>query len=212
MDVLLEKLNVGCDGAAIEKLTVLRDRLVGLREQTRGELKINHSVMELVCAKYLIQLGYDVDLEHKLSENQKCDVYGTFKGNDETPIVGDTLIIEIETGFVSPEHALDPGTSCRAKVASKITRYSKFSKKFALGTPPDNILEIPKVFVKPPESRLEEELEDVRKLCRPYYTNPLISIEDVRNAKIHTVYVIDVDKIQVRSYGVAKYIELCNVL
>jgi hypothetical protein len=39
-------------------------------------VKINHSVMELVCAKSLIKMDYDAQVEHKLSDILVCDFYG----------------------------------------------------------------------------------------------------------------------------------------
>ncbi len=53
---LLWKLGQGLQNGQILKLEKLRDRLV---ELYRANLvKINHSVMELVCAKHLVQKDY----------------------------------------------------------------------------------------------------------------------------------------------------------
>jgi hypothetical protein len=69
--------------------------------------------MELICAKHLIQKGFDVEIEHDL-DKVSCDVYGV-KGFG-------SVIIEVETGFVPPENAVDPLTYLKARIASKITR------------------------------------------------------------------------------------------
>ncbi|HDJ05049.1 MAG TPA: hypothetical protein ENF85_03530, partial [Candidatus Bathyarchaeota archaeon] len=103
LDILLEKLGRDSEGSVKARLRVLRNRLVYLHR--RNLVKINHSVMELVCAKYLLAAGYDVTLEKNL-DGLSCDIYAV-KG------LG-TLIVEVETGFVPPEHALDPLTYCRA--------------------------------------------------------------------------------------------------
>ena len=55
--------------------------------------------MELVCARHLIKYGYAVDVE-RLNEILICDLYAT-KGEGEA-------IVEIETGFIPPEHAGSP--------------------------------------------------------------------------------------------------------
>jgi len=185
LDHLLIRLKEGLDEKTQGKLNVLRDRLVRLHEE--NVVKINHSVMELVCAKYLILRGYEVDVEHLLEEGLTCDLYGV-KGYG-------TLIVEIETGFVPPEHALDPMTYCKARIASKITRYSNYANKFGLGTPPHYIMQIPPALTKPPRYRKSEELQEVKERCDIYYKNPPVSLEEIRNARLHAVYIIDVDKV-----------------
>jgi len=40
-------------------------------------VKINHSALELVCARSLIRQGYEVKVEHKLDRGLVCDVMGT---------------------------------------------------------------------------------------------------------------------------------------
>jgi len=179
---LVEKIGGGVNLSIREGLEKLRDRLVELSR--RGLVKINHSVMELVCAKHLMLKGYEVDVEHDLGGGLVCDVYA---------VRGDgTLAVEIETGFVPPDNALDPEQYCRARVASKITRYSVRVDKFGLGIPPYYILQIPSALAKPPRFRSVEEVEEIKRLCDLYYRNPPVSVEEVKNARLHTVYVIDV--------------------
>jgi len=180
---LLSKLEKGVGEEIKEKLYSLKNKLLQLHEA--NVVKINHSVMELVCAKHLLLKGYDVDIEHLLDKTLTCDLYG---------VEGDgTLIVEIETGFVPPEHAIDPTTYSSARIASKITRYSSYSHKFALGIPPYYILQIPAVFTVPPREKTAEDLRAVKNLCDPYYKNPPVTIEEIRNARLHIVYLIDVD-------------------
>ena len=59
----------------------------------RNLVKINHSAMELVCAKHLIRYGYKVDVEKQLTDILICDVYAE-KGDG-------AAIVEIETGLYS---------------------------------------------------------------------------------------------------------------
>ena len=183
LDFLLEKLSRGSDGSTTEKLRALRNRLVRLRRDNL--VKISHSVMELVCAKHLIVAGYDVDVEHPLN-NLNCDIYAE-KG------MGD-LIVEIETGYIPPDHALDPLSYCKARIASKIARYSSYSNKFALGTPPHYIMQIPSAFTEPPRYRTEESILEIKRLCDIYYKNPPVSIEEIKNGRVHAVYVLDIDE------------------
>ena len=196
LNVLAERLCLGEEKYVSKEIVRLRDRLITLHDSNL--VKINHSVMELVCAKYLVLAGYYVDLERTL-DGLSCDVYAT-KG------LG-TMIIEVETGFVPPEHALNPSTYIKARIASKITRYSGFAEKFGLAVPPHYVMPVPQVLVEPPRSRRNDEIMAVKKLCDMYYSNPPVSLEEIRNARIHTIYILDVDNGTVKETEPTTYME-----
>lgn len=197
LGILLTRLNKNTDKDTKKKLNKLKDRLIRLNEE--NVVKINHSVMELVCAKHLILKGYEVDVEHPLAGGLICDLHGV-KGYG-------TLIVEVETGFVPPDHALDPATYCKARIASKITRYGNHSDKFALGVPPYYILQISPALTRPPRNRKPEELREIKSRCDLYYKNPPVSLDEIRNARLHAIYVIDVDGVTVREVGPSSYVE-----
>ena len=182
LEILVRKLNMDTNKEAQKKLNVLKDNLIRLHEE--NVVKINHSVMELVCAKHLILKGYEVDIERPV-DGLICDLYGV-KG------LG-SHIVEIETGFIPPSHALDPTNYRKSRIASKIIRYGNHSDKFALGVPPYYLLQIPDILVKPPRDRTKEDLKYLKTLCDLYYKNPPVSLDEIRNARIHTIYIIDVD-------------------
>lgn len=186
LDFLLSRLCINSDATVKSKLENLRDSLIRLH--AKNMVKINHSVMELVCAKYLILAGYDVDIERFL-DSLSCDIYA-IKG------LG-TLIVEVETGFVPPEHALDPLTYLKARIVSKITRYSGYADKFSLATPPHYIIQVPQALVKPPRYRTDAEIKEIKKLCDSYYKSPPVSLEEIKTARLHTIYITDVDKAEV---------------
>jgi hypothetical protein len=196
LNVLAERLCLGEEKYVSKEIVRLRDRLITLHDSNL--VKINHSVMELVCAKYLVLAGYYVDLERTLN-GISCDIYAT-KG------LG-ALIIEVETGFVPPEHALDPSTYIKARIASKITRYSGFAEKFGLAVPSHYVMPVPQVLVEPSRSRRDDEIMAVKKLCDMYYSNPPVSLNEIRNARIHTIYILDVDNGTVKETEPATYIE-----
>jgi len=196
LNLLVERLCKGERDFVSREMERLRDRLVSLHKENL--VKINHSVMELVCAKYLILAGYNVNVEHVL-DSLSCDIYA-LKGFG-------SLIIEVETGFVPPEHALDPLTYCRARTASKITRYSGCAEKFGLAAPPHYVIHIPLTLIKPPRYRSESEIKEVKALCDLYYSNPPVSLEEIKNARIHTVYILDVDGGIVKENDPSTYIE-----
>ncbi len=197
LEFLLPKLSQDMQGKAKESLGRLRDRLIELHKS--NVVKINHSVMELVCAKHLIVKQYDVDVEHQLDATLICDLYAT-KGYG-------SLIVEIETGFIPPDHALDPSAYLSARIASKIIRYSNYAGKFALGVPPHYILPIPQLLTVSPRQRTIENLKDMKGLCDQYYQSPPISLDEVKNARLHVIYVIDVDNASIQEVEPETYVK-----
>ncbi len=194
---LLDRLTVDTTPEIENKLTMLKEWLIKLHRE--NVVKINHSVMELVCAKYLIKKGYEVQIEYALNELLTCDLYG-IKGMGNQ-------IVEIETGFIPPENSLAPLTYTTARLASKIIRYSSFAGKFALGVPPHYILPFPRTLAKPPRNRSEEEIEHIKNLVDAYYQKPPITPEEIRNARIHEIYIIDVDRTKVQEIDPEAYLK-----
>ena len=182
MNLIVDRLCSGENKRVCQQIMRLRDKLIHLYR--RNIVKINHSVMELICAKHLILYGYYVDLE-RILDGISCDIYA-LKG------LG-SLIVEIETGFVPPEHAVDPITYCKARVTSKITRYSGYAEKFALAAPPYYTLWFHPALVKPPRYRTARDIKEIKLLCDLYYSNPPVSLGEIKNARIHAIYIIDVD-------------------
>ena len=196
LEILSAKLNKDTDKEAQKKLNFLKDKLIRMHDE--NVVKINHSVMEMVCAKHLILKGYEVDIERPV-DGLICDLYGV-KG------LG-SHIVEIETGFIPPSHALDPTDYRKSRIASKIIRYGNHSEKFALGVPPYYMLQIPDSLVKPPRARTKEDLKYLKTLCDKYYKNPPVSLDEIRNARIHTIYIINVDDVAIREVDPVTYLE-----
>ena len=197
LSTLIDRLAAHEQSDVSNKLNNLRELLLKLQKE--NVVKINHSVMELVCAKYLILKGYDVKLEYSLSETLTCDLYST-KGYGNH-------IVEIETGFIPPEHALNPLTYTSARLASKIIRYSSFAGKFALGIPPHYVLPFPRALGRPPRRRTSGDISFIINLCDLYYHNPPVTEDEIRNARIHAIYVIDVDQGIVQEIDPETYIK-----
>jgi hypothetical protein len=197
LTTLLSRLTCDADAEVKNKLTVLKDWLVKLQKE--NVVKINHSAMELVCAKYLLQKCCEVQLEYPLNEILTCDLYAV-KGYGN-------LIVEVETGFIPPENALAPLTYTSARLASKIIRYSSFAGKFALGVPPHYILPFPRTLAKPPRNRTDQEIMQIKRLCDAYYRKPPVTLEEIRNARIHEIYIIDVDRAKVQEIDPEAYLK-----
>jgi hypothetical protein len=200
LSTLIERIKLNQPRLALDKLERVRSRLVELKQ--RNVVKINHSAMELLVACSLISEGYDVNVEQTLEGSLVCDVYAA-KGEG-------SLIVEVETGYTPPDHALDPVTYNRSRTASKISRYSSFANKFALGTPPINILPVDPIFVKSPRLRKPAEIYHIKKLCDNYYSQPAVSFDEVQNARLHSIYIIDVDNARVEQIDPETYLEFLS--
>jgi hypothetical protein len=201
LDRLMAKLILDCSGQELVRMKHLEERLIDLRE--KNLLKINHSVLELIVAKYLVKEGYDVDLEHTIDAGLNCDVYG-HKGDG-------SVIIEVETGYVPPAHALDPLDYIKARIASKIARYSNHCNKFMLAAPPHYVMPIPRFFTLPPRDRDRADLDLIKRYCDMYYSNPPVSLDEIMNSRIHGVQVVDVETASLREMEPGNYIDMCQI-
>jgi hypothetical protein len=190
-------MSAGEPEEVVERMNFVKNRLIEL--YMRNLVKINHSAMELVCAKHLIRYGYKVDVEKQLTDILICDVYAE-KGEGAD-------IVEIETGFIPPEHALDPLSYYVARIASKIARYSKHANQFVLATPPVSILPIPALFRRPPRDRRPSEIKKVKVLCDKYYKNPPVTEDEILNGRLHITYIINIDAGKVVEMDIDSYFE-----
>ena len=197
LSTMAERASRGKSSRVKERLDQVRLHLVDLYR--KNLVKINHSVIELLCAANLIEQGYEVDVERKVGSDLICDVYGT-KG-------GGNIIVEIETGFVPPSNALDPETYCYARIISKTARYSAFANRFVLGTTVSNIIPLPRIFQEPPRFRNAEGLAKAKEVCDRYYNSPPITLDQIRNAELHSIFILEVDKGSVRETTAEVYID-----
>ncbi|MEM0449644.1 MAG: hypothetical protein QW520_07490 [Methanomassiliicoccales archaeon] len=197
VDILIQRILLDKTPEIQRQIPLLAQKLKDLRE--RNMLKINHSILELVVAKYLIENGYEVSLEHSLGSGLTCDVYA-IKGMG-------TVIVEVETGYVPPSHALDPIDYIKARIASKIARYSSYCNKFSLGAPAHYIMPIPAMLIKPARFREQSEISVIKRYCDMYYSNPPVSDEEIVNARIHSVHIIDVEGLTIREFEPKEYVE-----
>tara|TARA_Y100000996_G_scaffold268662_1_gene211521 strand:+ start:146 stop:805 length:660 start_codon:yes stop_codon:yes gene_type:complete len=199
---ITERLSEHLSPELTPKLNFVRQNLIEYYK--KNLVKINHSVLELICAAELISHGFSVDVEKSISDVLVCDIFG--KKNDGT------AIIEIETGFTPPEHALDTVDYYAARIVSKIARYSKHCGKFSLATPVVNILPISDIFLLPPNARKVDEIKKLKTLCDRFYKNPQIKLEDIQNAHIHSVYLINTDKGFAKEMDPEMYLQMTKQL
>ncbi len=182
----------------VAKLDYVRQQLIEMYQ--KNLVKINHSILELICATNLISRGYKVEVEKDVSDILVCDLYAKKGGGD--------TIIEIETGFTPPEHAIDTVDYFAARIISKIARYSQHCSKFSLATPVTGILPISKIFLLPPNARKKDDIIKIKELCDRYYKNPPIEYDDILNAHLHSIYLINIDKGFAKELDPQGYIDL----
>ncbi len=199
---MTERLSKNLKENDIPKLNYVRQQLIQMYQ--KNLVKINHSILELICASNLISRGYAVEVEKDVSDILVCDIYAK-KG-------GGTTIIEIETGFTPPEHAMDTVDYYAARIMSKIARYSQHCSKFSLATPVIGILPISKIFLLPPNARKKEDVNKVKDLCDRYYKNPPIQYDDILNAHLHSIYLINIDKGFAKELDPQGYVDLTESL
>jgi len=199
---ITELLSKNLSSELTPKLNFVRQNLI--ESYKKNLVKINHSVLELICAAELISHGFTVDVEKPISDILVCDLFGQ-KGDR-------TAIVEIETGFTPPEHALDTVDYYAARIVSKIARYSKHCKKFSLATPVVNILPMSELFLLPPNTRNLDDVKKLKVLCDRFYKNPQIKLEDIQNANIHSVYLINTDKGFAKEMDPTLYIQITKQL
>ena len=199
---MTEKLSKRLKQNDVPKLNHVRQQLIEMYK--KNLVKINHSVLELICASTLISRGYAVQVEKDITETLVCDIFAK-KGGGNT-------IIEIETGFTPPEHAMDTIDYFSARIISKIARYSQHCSKFSLATPAVGILPISKIFLLPPNARKKEVVQKIKDLCDRYYKNPPISYDDILNARLHSIYLINIDKGFAKELDPQGYVDLTESL
>jgi hypothetical protein len=197
-----EKLSKNLKENDISKLNYVRQQLIEMYK--KNLVKINHSILELICASTLISRGYAVEVEKDVTDILVCDIFAK-KGGGNT-------IIEIETGFTPPEHAMDTIDYFSARIMSKIARYSQHCSKFSLATPAVGLLPISKIFLLPPNARKKEDVQKIKDLCDRYYKNPPINYDDILNAHLHSIYLINIDKGFAKELDPQGYVDLTESL
>jgi len=179
------------------ELIKLSSKLIELHRVNR--VKVNHSVMEIVLGAYLVNNGYTVDVEEEVGDSLVADVVAL---KDDK-----RMIIEIETGFTSPENALDPQSYLSARIVSKVARYGKYADIFSFATPLHNILQIPSFYLKSFKERRKQEIIMLKNLCDKYYSQPTITLEDIRRSKIHSIYLLNIDTLEVNRLSPRNYLK-----
>ncbi len=110
---MTKKLSKNLKENDVPKLNPVRQQLIEMCK--KNLVKINHSVLELICASTLISRGYVVEVEKDVTDILVCDIFAK-KGGGNT-------IIEIETGF-TPDYVMDTIDYFTTRIMNKITRYS----------------------------------------------------------------------------------------
>ena len=68
------------------------------------------------------------------------------------------------------------------------------------------------IFLLPPNARKVDEIKKLKKLCDRFYKNPQIKLEDIQNAHIHSVYLINTDKGFAKEMDPEMYLQITKQL
>ncbi|MHA3964637.1 MAG: hypothetical protein AM325_013985 [Candidatus Thorarchaeota archaeon SMTZ1-45] len=219
MNILLEKIELATSSEVLDQLYEVRDRFVELSKKRL--VKINHSIMQFLCAKHLIENGFRVKIEYPLNggalmadifavrermldinDDAKDAILSEMHGTSENE---ETLVVEVETGFVPPKAALYPGTYRLTRIAAKIARYAGFSHFFSLATPHYHVLQIPNAMLQSVGKRDSAELSKLKDLCDSQYLSPPVLYNELATSEIHSIFVVNVDQIKVLEVDPQKY-------
>lgn len=219
MDILLEKITPSTSPDVIDKLYEVRERFIEL--SNRRLVKINHSIMQFLVAKHLIENGFRIEIEYPLnggaliadifavrkrmivdSEDAKDAILSEMHGTSEDE---ETLVVEVETGFVPPKAALNPGRYRLIRIAAKISRYAGFSHFFSLATPHYHVLQIPNAMFQQVGKRNNAELDTLKALCDSQYFSPPVLHDELATSEIHSIFIVNVDGTKVLEVDPQKY-------
>ncbi len=179
--------------------------------------------MQLICAKHLIDQGYEVKSEHPLVGGQlHADLFAVRDREPELehdietvmiserlglPVDKEALVVEIETGYVPPKAALYPTRYRHTRNAAKIARYCRYSHCFGLATPNYHVLQIPRILLKPPSFRDMDEIGKIKKECDLFYKSPPILLDALAMSEIDHIYIINVDNVNVIQIPPNEYLD-----
>ncbi len=221
MKLVMKNLAESSSPEIMSELDIIKERLIELNK--RRLVKINHSVMQLICAKHLIEMNYKVYVEYSLLGGQlMADIFALKEREPE--LVHDiedslicerlgiskdleALVVEVETGYVPPSAALSPVHYRGTRLAAKIARYCRYSHRFALSTPNYHILQIPRVLLKPPEEREEDQLQTLKRECDAFYQSPPIQYEALALSEVDSIIIIDIDNMNCTDLTPIRYLD-----
>ncbi|MGI0037315.1 MAG: hypothetical protein ACRD99_03045, partial [Nitrososphaera sp.] len=74
-------------------------------------------------------------------------------------------------------------------------------------TTPVSVLPIPSLFRRPPRDRRPSEVKVIKHLCDRYYMNPPVTEDELLNARVHMIYIINTDAGKVIENDVDSYLD-----
>lgn len=167
----------------------LQKSIERLKEVHRGgRTNVNHAAIALVLAAYLENNGYQVQVEKEVNQLQ-VDVWG---------YRGETVVAEVETGYVPPWEVHRSLEYLTGRLSTKIARYSTLGEKFLLAVPPFYLPPIPRVFIKNPERRDEEDLKEEAYYIGLYANVDGVGMDSLRRAKVDNIALVDVGEARVK--------------
>lgn len=160
-------------------------KLLGLSKI--GILNVNHSVLQLILSGYLLSKGFRVYVEVEV-QGGVMDIYA-IKVKD--------LGIEVETGYVPPNNAINAEEFLMSRISLKTAKYSNMVSEFYIAVPSFYIPPIPRELLLDPNERNEEEVRNLMRLIRKYSKTPDITINDVKTSKINGIIIVNTKNMKI---------------
>ena len=152
-----------------------------------GLLNVNHAVIQLILSAYLLSKGYRVYVEVDTG-NGFADLFAE-KGN--------SLGVEVETGYVPPEVATYPKEYLMGRISAKSARYSWSFDEFYIAVPKFYVPPIPPQLLLDPSQRTEDDNRALMEIARRVTRAPDLTLSDFKRSRIDGLISVDVDELEV---------------
>ncbi len=182
----------------------------GLRNVERhlemSNVSMLHADLQLILSKHLIKDGYRALVESPI-KSFICDIVA-LRDSEKFNIEIETGLYNIRDRDFNMEAMI---REKRARTISKAARYSHLSYSFGFGVPPNYSIQMPREFSRLPEERRNDKIAELKGICDAYYRNPPISYEQIKNAVVDFIFIIDPINSTVTKKSTKDYIEACSV-
>ena len=64
------------------------------------------------------------------------------------------------------------------------------------------------MFLLPPQARKKDDITRLKNLCDRFYKDPKINFDDIQNAHLHSIYLINTDKGFAKELDPESYLEI----
>lgn len=178
-------------GELMRLLTTSMDRMIANKN------KIIHDQLMLILVDSLFKKGYEVDVEHELDSNLRCDIFAVNSGR--------TRIIEVETPITNPNDIikfdLTPYQYYTIRTIGKL-RYSLYADNFYLAYPDYISLvkcnPVYKFFYSKRKDRASRRAKELENMAGIVYKKPPITKGELMKAHLNGIYLVGIEEMAVK--------------